>query len=303
MDGVPTTALAAQRFAPAVPHGLSFDVECYYQIVAKDYLGRRIEPTPEVERNTVWLLDLLAKRQVKATFFTLGNVARRFPRLVRRIVEAGHEVGVHGDEHHYLTRMTPAEFRDDLTRAVRSLEDAGGVKIKGHRAPAFSVVRRTLWATDILQSLGIDYDSSIFPLAHRRYGIAGSPRRIHRLPNGLIEVPLTVVDWRGRVLPAGGGGYARLFPYRFTHWAIDQCQREGRPAVTYFHPHEFEPTAPRIPDVGERPSLAARLRLTRFNLLQGRGRGAPMREKLEQLLVDYRFAPLAVLADQARLAA
>ncbi|MEZ5775852.1 MAG: polysaccharide deacetylase family protein, partial [Hyphomicrobiaceae bacterium] len=126
-----------------VRHGLSFDIECYYQIVAKDYLRERLAPTSEVVRNTSFILDCLGEAGVKATFFTLGNVARAFPQLIRRIVEEGHELAVHGDEHLYLTDLDPAAFREELARAIGALEDAGGVRITGHRAPAFSLVERT----------------------------------------------------------------------------------------------------------------------------------------------------------------
>ena len=277
-------------------HGLSFDIECYYQIVAKDYLRTRLTPTPEVEANTDWILDQLAERDIKATFFTLGNVALAYPTLIQRMVAEGHELAVHGYDHLYITELKPAAFRDELLRAIGTLEDVGGVAIKGHRAPAFSIVDRTIWATDILRDLGLHYDSSIYPIAGKRYGIAGAPLGPWRLENGLVELPLTAVRWRGRRLPAAGGGYVRLFPYRYTRWAIGQCAREGRPAISYFHPYEFAPDGPSLAKVPASGDKTARRRLVKFNLLQRVGRGEAMRRKLLRLLSEFRFAPLGTLA-------
>ena len=294
-EPVPTTIRTAARFAPKA-HGLSFDVECYYQIIAKDFLSRFIEPTEEVVRNTEWILETLSRHRTKATFFTLGNVARRFPALVKRMAAAGHELAVHGDEHLYLMHLSPAAFREELKRARGPIEDAVGRAVSGHRAPAFSVTAETLWALDVLKDMGFAYDSSIFPIKGKRYGIPEAPRTAYRLPNGLIEVPLTAVTWRGRTMPAAGGGYARLFPYAFSRWALNQCEAEGRPAVTYFHPHEFEPTAPRLPPRSGSVPLSRRLKLMKFNAVQARGRGPGFRRKLERLLGEFRFVPVGEIA-------
>lgn len=277
-------------------HGLSFDIECYYQIVAKDFLGRAFAPTEEAERNTEWILEALAHAGVKGTFFTLGNIARTYPALVRRIAEEGHELALHGDEHHYVTRMTPGEFRAEIARGLRAIEDASGVKVRGHRAPAFSIVKETLWGLDTLRDLGFAYDSSIFPIKGRRYGIPDTSRRAWRLANGLVEVPMTALDVRGRVVPAAGGGYVRHFPYGVTARAIRQCEHEGRPAVTYFHPHEFQKGYPRIAFMDAPLGLKTRLRLIKNALSQGRGRGPAMRRKLERLLASFAFEPIGAIA-------
>lgn len=282
-----------------IRHALSFDVECHYQIVAKDYLGQRLEPTVEVERNTAWLLDLLGDAGARATFFTLGNVARRYPRLVRRVVEEGHELGVHGDEHLYLYDLTPGGLRRELRTAMDALEQAGGVKVEGHRAPAFSIGAENLWALEVLGELGLRYDSSIFPFAGRRYGIAGASKTVWRLESGLYEIPLTVVEAGGRVWPAAGGGYFRMFPFGYTRWALDRCEAEGRAAVTYFHPHEFELSRPRVPEGGWRRSPLGAARLWKMNAGQAVGRGVWMREKLERALREYRFGPMRSLLPTA----
>lgn len=280
----------------SIRHGLSFDIECYYQIVAKDFLGRRFAPTEEAQRNTEWILEALARAGVKGTFFTLGNMARAFPDLVRRIAAEGHELALHGDEHHYVTRMTPGEFKAEIARGMKAIEDAAGVRVKGHRAPAFSIVKETLWGLDVLRELGFAYDSSIFPIKGRRYGIPDAPRKAWRLENGLVEVPMTAIDVRCQATPAAGGGYVRHFPYAYTERAMRACEAEGRPAITYFHPHEFQKGYPKIAFIDAPLSASTRLRLIKNALSQGHGRGPGMRRKLERLLTSFRFEPLGAIA-------
>lgn len=292
------TAAPAERAAEPIRHGLSFDIECYYQIVAKDFLGRRLAPTEEALRNTEWILETLAPSGTKATFFTLGNIACTFPALVRRIAAEGHELALHGDEHHYLTRMTPGEFRAEIERGRRAIEDAGGVKVVGHRAPAFSIVRETLWGLDVLADLGFAFDSSIFPIKGRRYGIDDAPRRAWRLANGLVEVPMTAVDVGGRALPVAGGGYVRHFPYVVTEWALARCEGEGRPAITYFHPHEFQRGYPKIAFMDVPLPAGVWLRLLKNALSQGHGRGLAMRRKFKRLLARFAFEPLGAIAQR-----
>lgn len=276
-------------------HGLSFDIEDYYQIVWKDYFGQKREPTAEVERNTEYLLDVLDQAGTRATFFFLGNVARAYPGLVRRAVGAGHELGVHGDEHRYIPEQTPDSFRADLSAAIDAIEQAGGARVVGHRAAAFSLSRDTMWAVDVIAGLGLRYDSSVFPFAGKRYGFADAPLSVYRLDNGLFEVPLTVVETAGRRLPAVGGGYFRLFPYLYTRWAMHQLDGEHRPAVTYFHPHEFELGRARVPRDGWSMSPSRALRLFKTNLLQSMGRGRAQRAKLVRLVREHRFVPLGQL--------
>jgi polysaccharide deacetylase family protein (PEP-CTERM system associated) len=276
-------------------HGLSFDVECHYQIVWKDCLDAKKVPTVEVERNTDFLLDLLDQKLTKATFFTLGNVAKRYPGLVRRIVAEGHEIGVHGYDHHYINRMSRPSFEEEVRRAVGILEEVGGARVRGHRAPAFSIGKGNLWALDVLREQGLDYDSSIFPIKGRRYGVPDAPMTIHRLENGLFEVPLTALTIGQRRVPAAGGGYFRLFPAGYTRWAVERCASEGRPAITYFHPHEFELTRARVGLEGWKTSIRGGLRMLRVNTMQSLGRGRSMRRKLSRLLDGHQFSPICDL--------
>ena len=277
---------------------LSFDVECYYQIVSKDYLGRAIVPTEEVLTNTNWILDLLGKHSKKATFFFLGNVAERYPELVRRAVDEGHEIGVHGDVHDYVRDMDQAQFRAEIERGMRKIRAAGAERIAGHRATAFSISRNNLWALDTLRDLGISFDSSIFPFEGGRYGIADWPRQPGMTDAGIAEVPMSVVTIAGRKIPCMGGGYVRYFPFAFTQWCAGRLHKEGLTPICYFHPYEFEPRKPAFSDADlETLEPDKRKSLNRFNRMQGIGRGKPMRRKLERLVRDYDIVPVGTLAN------
>ena len=279
------------------PLALSFDVECYYQIVSKDFLGRAIAPTDEVLRNTGWILDLLGSYGKKATFFFLGNVAEQYPQLVRRAVEEGHEIGVHGDAHDYVCDMDQAQFHAEIQRAMDKIRAAGATRIAGHRATAFSINRKNLWALETLRDLGLQFDSSIFPFAGGRYGIPDWPREPGMTEAGIAEVPMSVVTIAGRKVPCMGGGYVRYFPLAFTRWCATRLHSEGLVPVCYFHPYEFEDRRPRFTNALLNEVDAKKLRrLNRFNRLQGIGRGRAMRDKLERLVRDYEVVPVGALA-------
>lgn len=237
---------------PAPPNALTVDVEEYFQVEALAHRVHRDEwdrLESRVGFQTATLLDLLAREGVRATFFTLGWVARRQPALIRRIVSEGHELACHGDAHQMITAMTPAAFREDIRRAKSTLEDLGGVRVEGYRAPTFSVVERTLWALDVLRDEGFRYDASIFPIRHDRYGIPGAPRRPHRIERGqgagLVEFPSSTLRVMGRNIPVGGGGYLRLLPMRYTREVLARIAPEG-PFMVYLHPWEIDPNQPRF---------------------------------------------------------
>jgi polysaccharide deacetylase family protein (PEP-CTERM system associated) len=197
-------------------------------------------------------LEKLARHQVRATFFIVADVAERFRQLIRDIHRAGHEVASHGWDHQRLHRLTPASFREDLRRSKDSLEDITGEAVLGFRAPTFSLMACTSWAVDILAASGIQYDSSIFPVRHDRYGVPRAPRTPFRLSSGgqeVLEIP--PLTWRllGCNIPVGGGGYFRLLPLKLIEWASQQVHAQGQPPVTmlYFHPWEFDSTQTRLP--------------------------------------------------------
>jgi len=202
-----------------------------------------------VLQSTKRILDLLDKHNTRATFFVLGYVAERLPELIRDIDARGHEIATHGYNHHLITRITPGEFEQDLVRAIDVLKSSCGVQqdIIGFRAPSFTIVEQTRWALDILEQHNIRYDSSVFPIGfHPDYGMPDSPLAPYKITENLWEFPLSCVDILGRRLPCSGGGYFRLFPYRFTRYCINKCNRQGRPVVFYLHPWELDPDQPRI---------------------------------------------------------
>lgn len=263
-------------------NALTIDVEDYFQVSAlAPYIDRQAWDGVEcrVEANVERILALLSGRDVKATFFTLGWIAERYPAMVRRIVAQGHELASHGHGHQRVGDLSAAQFRDDVTRAKRILEDAGGCRVLGYRAPSFSIGRANLWALDILGEAGYRYSSSIYPIRHDHYGMPEAPRFAYRTANGLLEVPMTTLRVANRNLPSSGGGYFRLLPYAASRWMIRRVNgHDRRPAVFYFHPWEIDPDQPRIAGVDLK---------TRFRHYLNLGR---MESRLQRLLSDFRWS-------------
>jgi len=231
-------------------NGLSVDVEDWFQVGAFETVINKADwPTlpSRVERNTDAVLALFAESGVKATFFTLGWVAERCPAMMRRIVDAGHEIASHGWDHQRVFTMTEGQFRADLAKARAVLEDAGGARVTGYRAPSFSIDARTPWAHVALAEAGYTYSSSVAPVRHDHYGWREAPRYAFR-PIGdsaLIELPVTVAELGSRRMPTGGG-FFRLFPGALTDFAVRQVNAQAQPAVFYFHPWEIDPGQPRV---------------------------------------------------------
>jgi polysaccharide deacetylase family protein (PEP-CTERM system associated) len=266
---------------------LTIDVEEYFHPAEVD-VSRRIDDWPllpsRVEAETDRLLEMLARRHVLATFFLVGWVAEQRPGLLRRIAEAGHEIGCHSYAHRLIYTMTPREFQQDTQRAVAAIEDACGVTPRLYRAPSYSIVKDSLWALEVLIECGFTHDSSIFPVSHDRYGIPGFGRfaQLLRTPAGsILEIPVATTRLAsGAVVPVGGGGYLRLLPYRYTAAGIRRINgSESRQACIYFHPWEIDPEQPRLAS-----GLVARVRT--YTGLRG------MERKLERLLTDFRFSTL-----------
>lgn len=234
-------------------NALTIDVEEHFQVHAFETVIDRADwdryPS-RVVANTRRILRLLAEYNVRATFFVLGWVADRHPDLVEEIAAAGHEVGTHGYWHELIYRQTAAQFAADLSLSLHVIgRAASDVRLVGYRAPAFSITRQSLWALDILRDHGIQYDSSIFPLAaHDRYGIHDADRFANKVRDSLWEFPASTVRVGKRNLPVAGGGYFRLFPLWVTRQAIRHINAEGYPAVIYLHPWEFDPDQPRVPN-------------------------------------------------------
>lgn len=272
---------------------LTFDLEDWYQLVHRRITGDLIPARDTVIRQMEILLTLLDAHSVKATFFVLGMVAERYGELVRRIAAAGHEIASHGYSHRVVHRLSPEEFREDSGRCKDLLEQLIGASVRGFRAPEFSINQDTLWALEVLAQLGFTYDSSIFPIRHRRYGIPGfdlGPKR-YELGNGLtiVEIPLATIVVKSFRFPVAGGGYFRLLPLPILAAAVMRVNSERRPFMTYFHPYEFDFERLDALRVTHPKDAGQRLHAWRMNLHQNLGRGAPMLAKLNELMQQFRF--------------
>lgn len=234
-----------------ITNAMTIDVEDYFQVSAfEGSIDRRDwgNLPCRIERNMDVILSMLDEADVKATFFTLGWIADRYPGVVRNIISNGHELASHGYGHQRVSDLDREQFRQDVDRAKKILEDQSGQTVSGYRAPSFSISDRNRWAIDVLEETGHRYSSSIFPVKHDHYGMPGAPRHPWQ-PNGkdgLWELPPTTVPMMGRNLPAAGGGWFRLMPYGLSRWLINQVNtKELSPCMFYFHPWEIDPDQPR----------------------------------------------------------
>lgn len=277
---------------------LTFDIEDWHQLVEWKLNGVRPVCSPNVLGQTYDILETLARHNVRATFFILGLVAESQPKLLRDIAAAGHEVGSHGWSHELIYRQTPQAFAAETRRSKAVIEDAIGTPISGYRAAEFSITSDSRWALDVLAESGFAYDSSIFPIAGSRYGIAGTalePHVIKTSAGDLVEVPLTAVEQYGRRWPVGGGGYFRLFPYAVTRSAIAATNAAGRAANVYFHPYEFS----RSVLVPQLSPWTRYLTGARYVMLHNMNRGVN-RRRFARLLSDFTFAPIREVIDVGR---
>jgi polysaccharide deacetylase family protein (PEP-CTERM system associated) len=271
----------AQAAADPIVNALTVDVEDYFQVSAfAAHIPRSTWDTQpcRIEANIDRILALLADRKVSATFFTLGWIAERYPALVRRLVDGGHELASHGYEHLRASDQGYGAFLADIRLAKAVLEDIAGREVSGYRAPSFSIGPANFWAFDCIAEAGYRYSSSIYPIRHDHYGAPGAPRFPYQVREGLLEVPVATVRVLRSNWPAGGGGYFRLLPYRVSKWSIRRVNAvDGKPAMFYFHPWELDPTQPRV----KGPGATARFRHY-LNL----GRTEP---RLRSLLADFRW--------------
>lgn len=289
-----TPPVAGAMDAPAwIVNAISVDVEDYFQVSAfAPHIGRSAWDSYEcrVERNIERVLALFADAGATGTFFTLGWIAERYPAMVRRIADAGHEIASHGFAHERATAQTPAAFLADIRLAKAILEDVAGQDVRGYRAPSFSIGAKNPEAFEAIAEAGYRYSSSVYPIRHDHYGMPDAPRFAFESRPGLLEIPVATVRLFGRNWPAGGGGYFRLLPYALSRWSLRRINSQDRAAAMfYFHPWEVDPTQPRIDGIGAK---------TRFRHYLNLDRMAP---RLSRLLRDFRWsrADRLFLADAA----
>ena len=268
-------------------NAMTVDVEDYFQVSAfESYIAKEQWNTlpHRVERNTHKVLDLLKEKNIKATFFTLGWVAERYPDLIKRIVTDGHELACHGYEHIRVTEQTPEQFRNDVSKSKKLLEDLSGKEVKGYRAASYSIGANNLWALNVLQEEGFKYSSSIYPVKHDLYGMPDAPRFIYEpIENqNFKEIPITTVRFNDKNLPCGGGGFFRFYPYALSKWAFNRVNnQENESAIFYFHPWEIDPEQPRQPGLSLKTRTRHYLNLNR------------MENRIKRLLTDFNWDTMA----------
>ena len=267
--------------ANAITNALTIDVEDYFQVSAfASHIARDEWDSKEcrVERNVGRILEMLDHAQVKATFFTLGWIAERYPQLIRRIVQEGHELASHGYGHERASDQNWDSFFTDVNLAKILLEDLTGVEVRGYRAPSFSIGKDNQWAFDCLLKAGYRYSSSIYPIAHDHYGMPDAPRFAYEVRPGLLEIPVTTLRLLGRNFPSSGGGYFRLLPYALSRWMLRRVnQGDGQAGIFYFHPWEIDVDQPRVEGIGAKTRFRHYVNIDR---VEGR---------LKRLLDDFQW--------------
>jgi polysaccharide deacetylase family protein (PEP-CTERM system associated) len=264
-----------------VTNAMTVDVEDYFQVSAFEshVLKSQWDSLPHrVADNTSRILDLFAQQHIKATFFTLGWVAERYPQLIHRMIAEGHELASHGYQHIRVTEQNPEEFRQDIRKTKQLLEDIGGQEIIGYRAASYSIGASNLWALQILEEEGFQYSSSIYPVKHDLYGMPSAPRYAFTPENTrkLLEVPITTLNILGRNMPCGGGGFFRLYPYQISKLAYRYINYvEHQSGIFYFHPWEIDPDQPRQQNLPMKSRFRHYLNLKR------------MENRLTRLLEDF----------------
>jgi polysaccharide deacetylase family protein (PEP-CTERM system associated) len=290
-------ANSAKNSQNAVMNAFSIDVEGFIESnvqsfhIPDKYINQS-EENVEIERNTNALLEVLDEAKTKATFFFVGRLAKDTPGIIKEAAKAGHEIGCHSYAHIRIFGIDKNEFRQKLSAAKKQLEDVSGQRVYGFRAPDFSITEKTIWVLDILKELGFVYDSSIYPFGlHDVYGMKGANPFVHRLPNGLVEFPMSTIEVFGKRIPFGGGGYFRLYPLFLTKIFLSKLNKLGYPAMFYIHPYEAGPQIPRIAGM----SYYRRFRHY-YHCRNGQAR-------LRKLLKAFKFCPaVEVLKNSKQLA-
>jgi len=272
-------------------NALSFDVEDYYKIVARDWLSQNIPVSSEVVRDTEQILDILRTYNVTATFFIVGDVAQQYPELIRKIANHGHELGIHGHNHFLINTINNRQFDEEIKKNINSIEKACGIKPRCHRAPAFSLKADNNEAIEVLSENGILLDSSLFPFSGSRYGSAKIPRKPYKISvkNGtaIWEMVLPTCILFGRRIPIAGGGYLRIMPCLYTRWAIKRVNRENIPVTVYMHSYEIGTFNAGIMDVSK-AKIQDKIKFRIKNIKQ-QVRRKSCKKKLVRLLEEFNF--------------
>lgn len=295
---------AKSRSKPTPPPGgivnaMSVDVEDYFQVSAfENYISRESWDKLEcrVEKNVDQILASFDANQVKATFFTLGWIAARYPSMIKRIVAEGHELASHGWEHVRVIHQERKQFAKDVSRTKKTLEDISGSEVLGYRAASYSINRSNLWAHDILTEAGYVYSSSIAPIKYAQYGIEDAPRFAHYRqgekvvqqagPGAILEIPISTLSIPKKNIPCGGGGWFRLYPYKASKWAIQWVNTvDKQPCIFYFHPWEIDPDQPR------QANLDLKTRFRHYQNLNS------MQRKIDSLLADFEWGRMVDVFD------
>lgn len=284
---------------PSFQHVLSIDLEDGYNLFLRR-LGEEHKPSNSAVALTERIMVFLQKRNVKATFFVLGEVADKYPDLIRSIARAGHELGVHGFNHQKIFELSEQDFRKQISRTRNLLQDISGKEVRGFRAPAFSIRPDTSWALDVLAEEGFYYDSSIFPFKGHRYGWPGFPKKPVRLTlrggKSIIEVPMSTVRFIGRDWPVAGGGYLRIFPWWYTHIAASQLIHLNQPIIIYFHPYDIDTDNSSLPTNFRTHQLSLPWKLKWHLRIQNIGRSNVLK-KISKLLDLGSFGTFTDLID------
>jgi len=264
-----------------IKNALSFDVEDWYQVEnLKEVIKFKDWPKckKRLSKNINKILNILKQKNVKATFFILGWIAEHYPEIVKKIVKQGHEIATHGYKHTLIYKQKPEKFESELKKSINLIEKITNKKILGHRAASFSITKKSLWAISILKKLGLKYDSSIFPIKRKTYGIPKAPISPYNIKKDFIEFPLSTIYFLGKNIPIGGG-YFRVSPYFITKWVIKKANKQNRPAIVYLHPWEFDPDQPK-------------LKISFFKKFRHYTNLDKTEKRFKKLLDDFEFAPV-----------
>jgi polysaccharide deacetylase family protein (PEP-CTERM system associated) len=277
----------SRSFPNDIVNAFCIDLEEWFHVCATGtpYDDPKTWETAEtcIVKDTDVILRLLDQAKTRATFLAVGWLAEHRPELIKRISEAGHEIGCHTHFHRLVYTLTPEEFESDLIRALGALREVSGQPVAVFRAPWFSIKRSCFWAYPIMRRHGVMVDVSIVPARRGNGGIDGfarDPFLLHTHEGAMKVFPMSIMTAFGQRIQFSGGGYLRLFAMPIVHYGFRQNHRAGRPVMTYVHPREVNPQHPRV-------------RLSRLQSFKCYVNTKTTEDKLRQLLKSYRFGTVA----------